>query len=68
MSAIDAEEGAFFSLLRCPLCTKRSALRYQQETQMFLCEKSGHRFPRIDGFPALRPGDNIPQKTPQTES
>ena len=57
MSALDVEEAAFLALLRCPLCPKRPALRYDRETEMFSCAGGAHHFPRIDGFPALRPND-----------
>ena len=65
MLARNIEEEAFLALLCCPLCAQRPALRYDRETETFSCEAKGHRFPRIDGFPALRPEDVIlpsPQK------
>ena len=60
MSVQDAEEAAFLALLRCPLCTARPTLRYDRESEAFSCPRGGHRFPRVDGFPALRPEDSLP--------
>ena len=59
MPVIDAEDKAFLALLRCPLCARRPPLRREPDTDTFLCESGLHRFPRIDGFPALRPGDAV---------
>jgi uncharacterized protein YbaR (Trm112 family) len=65
MSVQDAEEAAFLALLRCPLCAKRPALRYDRESEVFSCAEGLHRFPRVDGFPALRPDDVLPAEPPK---
>jgi uncharacterized protein YbaR (Trm112 family) len=65
MSALDVDEAAFLALLRCPLCLKRPALRYDRETEMFSCAGGVHHFPRVEGFPALRPTDTTSLTPPK---
>jgi uncharacterized protein YbaR (Trm112 family) len=51
---------AFLALLCCPLCDDRPFLRLGQDGKTLHCDKAGHTFPIVDGFPDLRPpGETI---------
>jgi uncharacterized protein YbaR (Trm112 family) len=56
---------AFLALLCCPLCDDRPFLRLGSDGKTLHCDKAGHTFPIVDGFPDLRPpGETIAPAAP----